>query len=156
MLKSKSKWLLTIMIYALAQEPLIANGDHTSASVKSYRTKMRAINRQLVATSDIILGRPLNGRKRLELLGSIEEDPYISKNDANLPKPYRHLRELLSALEDDAVAVQNGRTGARKNFRLTTRNSKEAINAMNEALGVSRVGKRSIVNRKPILNDGHH
>lgn len=151
MLKSKSKWLLTIMIYALAQEPLIANGNRTSASVKSYRTKMRAINRQLIATSDTILGRPLNGRKRLELLESLEDDLYISNNDANLPKPYRHLRELLESLEDDAMAVQNQRMGAKKNFRLTVQTSKKAINAMNEALGVSRVGKRSIVNRKANL-----
>jgi hypothetical protein len=143
----KTKFLLTLMVYALAAEPVL-QGRTSPTAQKSFSAKCGSIEKLLQSLQDQLLNRPLQGRKRLELMASIEEDAYEggAKNEI-----MNQLKELISSIEDDAVMNTNGNLNVRA-FRQHVRNFKTQLLALKQSFGAAR--KRTISRKtfKPIMN----
>ena len=146
----KTSNLLKILVIQLALEPLLAGNGSTSA-VKSYRSKVRAINAQSKAQYDSVTGRSLGGRKRLELMVSLEEDA-VTVPTTFSNNQYRTVYELISSLEEDAISVQNGNLSARKTYRKNSRAFNSALSLLSAGLGAggsTRKNRRVSVVIKP-------
>lgn len=133
----KTRFILTLLVYALASEAAMS-GQTSPQTQKSFAAKCKAVEKQLQSLQDELLNRPLQGRKKLDLMSSLEEDAYQGgvKNEI-----LNQLKELVSSLEEDAVMNMNGNLNVRA-FRQHVKNFKTQLQALKQAFGVAR--KRSI------------
>ena len=133
----KTRFILTLLVYALASEAAMS-GQTSPQTQKSFAAKCKAVEKQLQSLQDQLLNRPLQGRKKLDLMCSLEEDGYQggAKNEI-----LNQLKELVSSLEEDAVMNMNGNLNVRA-FRQRVKNFKTQLQALKQAFGVAR--KRSI------------
>ena len=148
----KSNFLPLLLVYALASEPVL-NGVQTVDSVKSYKSKVRAINESVKAMSDQALGRTLGVRTRKDLLSSLEEDLFQPPTDS---KPannaaYKAVKELISSLEDDVMAIQGGDLKRRTSYRKNHKQFQEAFALLNNATGAYRTAPRKVTYRNTTL-----
>lgn len=142
----KSNFILAILVYALAAEPVLS-GKASPQFQKSFSKKCAGVARQLQGLEDVLLNRPLRGRKRIDLLGSLEEDMYEGGADNQL---LSDLKELVSSLEEDYVDNTNGILNVRK-FRQTVKTFKQRLQSLKQSVGVAN--KRTIARRtfRPIM-----
>lgn len=129
----KSNFILLLLTYALASEATF-QGRTSPQNDKSMRAKLKACDKQLQSLEDQVLGRKLNGRKKLELLSALEEDAYQSKLDNRI---YLNLKELIESLEDDYRLAQSGGLNVRA-FRQHVKAYKQNIQNLRTVLGLSR------------------
>lgn len=144
----KSNFLPLLLVYALASEPVL-NGIQTVDSVKSYKSKVRAINESVKAMSDQALGRTLGVRSRQELISSLEEDLFEPQKDSQVANnaAYKAVKELINSLEEDAVAVMGGDLKRRKAYRKNHKQFQDAFKLLNNATGAYRTAKRKVTYR---------
>lgn len=131
---------LMVLVLLLGNEKLLL-GQTSPAIVKSYQGKVRAITAQLKSQTDQITNRKLQGRKRLDLISTLEEDSAPVPVSGNLV--YRQIKELMASLEEDSVAIQNGDAGRLRSYRQNSKNFKSKLVDLSVSLGVSRVGKNN-------------
>lgn len=136
----KTKFILTLLVYALASEAAM-QGKTSPQTQKSFSAKCKAVEKQLQSLEDQLLNRPLQGRKRLDLLSSLEEDAYQGGGENQI---LNQLKELVSSLEEDAVMNRNGNLNVRA-FRQHVKNFKTQLQALKQAFGVAR--KRTVSRR---------
>ena len=143
----KTKFILTLLVYALASEPAM-QGKTSPQTQKSFAAKCNAVSKQLQSLEDQLLNRPLRGRKKLDLMSSLEEDAYEggAKNEI-----LNQLKELVSSLEEDAAMNMNGNLNVRA-FRQHVKSFKSQLVALKQAFGVAR--KRGIPRKtfRPNMN----
>lgn len=113
------------------------SGQTSPQTQKSFAAKCNSVEKQLQSLQDQLLNRPLRGRKKLDLMSSLEEDAYEggAKNEI-----LDQLKELVSSLEEDAVMNMNGNLNVRA-FRQHVKTFKTQLEALKQAFGVAR--KRS-------------
>lgn len=133
----KSNFILLLLTYALASEPTF-RGQPSPKNDKSMKAKIKAIEKQLQSLEDQVLGRKLNGRKKLELLSALEDDAYQSDSKNQL---YLNLKELIGAIEEDYRLAQSGGLNKRS-FRQNVKAYKQNISGLRTALGLSRTAKK--------------
>ena len=133
----KSNFILLLLTYALASEATF-QGRTSPQNDKSMRAKLKACDKQLQSLEDQVLGRKLNGRKKLELLSALEEDAYQSKSDNQI---YLNLKELIESLEDDYRLAQSGGLNVRA-FRQHVKAYKQNIQNLRTVLGLSRTSSK--------------
>lgn len=133
----KSNFILLLLTYALASEATF-QGRTSPQNDKSMRAKLKACDKQLQSLEDQVLGRKLNGRKKLELLSSLEEDAYQSKSDNQI---YLNLKELIGSLEEDYRLAQSGGLNVRA-FRQHVKAYKQNIQNLRTVLGLSRTSSK--------------
>ena len=133
----KSNFILLLLTYALASEPTF-QGRPSPQNDKSMKAKLKACEKQLQSLEDQVLGRKLNGRKKLELLSSLEDDAYQSKSENQI---YLNLKELLGAIEEDYRKSVSGGLNKR-GFRQHVKAYKQNIQNLRTALGLSRTSSK--------------
>jgi len=133
----KTRFILALLVYALASEAAMS-GQTSPQTQKSFAAKCKAVEKQLQSLQDQLLNRPLRGRKKLDLMVSLEEDTYQGGTNIEI---LNQLKELVSSLEEDAVMNMNGNLNLRA-FRQHVKNFKTQLQALKQAFGVAR--KRSI------------
>ncbi len=143
----KTRFILTLLVYGLASEPAMS-GQTSPQTQKSFSAKCNAVEKQLQTLEDQLLNRPLRGRKKMDLLSSLEEDAYEGRAKNEI---LNQLKELVASLEEDAVMNMNGNLNV-KAFRQHVRNFKTQLQALKRAFGVAR--KRVIPRKtfRPIMN----
>ena len=129
----KSNFVLLLLTYALASEPSFM-GRPSPQNDKSLKAKLKACEKQLQSLEDQVLGRRLNGRKKLELLSALEEDAYQSKSDNQI---YLNLKELIGSIEEDYRLAQSGGLNKRA-FRQHVKAYKQNVQNLRTSLGLSR------------------
>lgn len=135
----KSNFILLLLTYALASEPTF-QGRPSPQNDKSMRAKLKACDKQLQSLEDQVLGRKLNGRKKLELLSSLEDDAYQSDSKNQI---YLNLKELIGSIEEDYRLAQSGGLNSRS-FRQNVKAYKQNIASLRTALGLSRTAKKPL------------
>jgi len=135
----KSNFVLLLLTYALASEPSFM-GRPSPQNDKSLKAKLKACEKQLQSLEDQVLGRKLNGRKKLELLSALEEDAYQSKSDNQI---YLNLKELVGSIEEDYRLAQSGGLNKRA-FRQHVKAYKQNVQNLRTSLGLSRTAKKPL------------
>ena len=136
----KTRFILTLLVYSLASEAAM-QGKTSPQTQKSFAAKCKAVEKQLQSLEDQLLNRALQGRKKMDLLVSLEEDAYEGGRDNQI---LNQLKELVSSLEEDAVMNWNGNLNVR-GFREHVKNFKARLAALKQAFGVAR--KRTVPRR---------
>lgn len=136
----KTRFILTLLVYSLASEAAM-QGKTSPKTQKSFSAKCKAVEKQLQSLEDQLLNRPLQGRKKLDLLSSLEEDAYQGGAENQI---LNQLKELVASLEEDAVMNFNGNLNVR-GFREHVKNFKTQLTALKQAFGVAR--KRTVPRR---------
>lgn len=147
---------LRVAVFYLGYEPAL-NGDSSTHSVKSLKTKVASISQLLIEQNAIVLGKRLNGKMRPDLLSSLEEDqlippkpvpPFIAAQSSNNVK-YIQLKELVASLEEDRIKAQNGNEMAKYAYRRQTAVVKSAIESLRVSVNISGISRsRNISNPK--------
>lgn len=147
---------LSVAVFYLGYEPAL-NGDTSTHSIKSLKTKVASISQLLIEQNAIVLGKQLNGKMRPELLSSLEDDklippkpvpPFIPAQPSNNAK-YIQLKELLASLEEDRIKAQNGNEKAKYAYRRQTAVVKSAIESLRISLNIAGTSRhRNISNPK--------
>jgi hypothetical protein len=143
----KTTFILTLLVYSLASEAAV-QGKTNSQTQKSFAAKCKAVEKQLQTLEDQLLNRPLRGRKKLDLLVSLEEDCYQGAEHNQI---MNQLKELVSSLEEDAVMSMNGNLNVRA-FRQHVKNFKTQLVALKQAFGVARKRITSRRTFRPNMN----
>lgn len=134
---NKSRFKLTLLVFALAQQSVLWGGSANPTDRKSFSASLKNIQRFKTGVMDEVLNRKLNGRKRLDLITSSEENKYMppAPIETGLPQTYKQIRELISSLEDDYYKVKGGDSGASKGLRLKCKELESQIGALRKGLG---------------------
>lgn len=133
----KSNFILLLLTYALASEATFM-GRPSPQNDKSMKAKIKACEKQLQSLQDQVLGRALNGRKKLELLSSLEDDAYQSDSKN---QTYLNLKELVASLEEDYFRAMSGGLNKRS-FRQNAKQFTAELNTLKQSLGLSRTAKK--------------